>query len=368
MTILVVLAMVLVPVDFSYGQALVAPGQATVSVRTVEWLRDHGAGPLVNTVENWWYARNRPVGTAPDPTSLPSVAGPGAPVGARPAALPLTGAARLPGEAVWVPSAQRVGGSPPVYTAYFRPDPQSPSVVAGVAWMNQSLVQTRLIAGTTDPAPAGSATTVDNAGAQVPLGLRSALLATFNSGFKLKDSRGGFYTNGREVQPLRPDAASLAIDSSGRVDIGRWGRDLKLTARTAAVRQNLALVVDGGGPVRGLDTNTTYSWGSANNQLQYTWRSGLGLDATGNLVYLAADQLSLADLARAMTAAGVVRGMELDIHPQTVTFLSYRPGQATTAAVGTPLLPSMRAVTDRYLRPDQRDFLAVSARPAPTGP
>ncbi len=69
-----------------------------------------------------------------------------------------------------------------------------------------------------------------------------------------------------------------------------------------------------------------------------------------------------------MTAAGVVRGMELDIHPQTVTFLSYRPGQATTAAVGTPLLPSMRAVTDRYLRPDQRDFLAVSARPAPTGP
>lgn len=173
MTILVVLAMVLVPVDFSYGQALVAPGQATVSVRTVEWLRDHGAGPLVNTVENWCYARNRPVGTAPDPTSLPSVAGPGAPVGARPAALPLTGAARLPGEAVWVPSAQRVGGSPPVYTAYFRPDPQSPSVVAGVAWMNQSLVQTRLIAGTTDPAPAGSATTVDNAGAQVPLGLRS---------------------------------------------------------------------------------------------------------------------------------------------------------------------------------------------------
>lgn len=369
-TVLVVLALVLVPVEVSYGRALVAPGQATVSVRTVEWLRDHGAGPLVNVVENYWYARNRPTGAAPDPASLPSAAssGMGAVAGARPAALPLGGGARLPGEAMWLPSDQRVGGSPPLYTAYFRPLPRSPSVVVGVAWINQSLVRTRLIAGTADPAPAGSAPSVDNAGAQVPPALRSALLATFNSGFKLKDARGGYYTNGRELQPLRPGAASLAIDTSGRIDIGQWGRDLSLTAGTAAVRQNLALVVDGGAVVPGLDENATGAWGSARNQLQYTWRSGLGVDAAGNLVYVAADQLSLADLARAMTAAGVVRGMQLDIHPQMVAFLSYGPGQAATARAGTKLLPAMRAAPDRYLRPDQRDFLTVTARPAPVGP
>lgn len=368
--IMLVIALMLAPVEFSIGQALTAPGQATVSVRMVEWLRDHGAAPLVNTVENWWYAHNRPGGAAPAPGSLPTVPAatgglqPGTTLpGATPPALPLISASRLPGEAVWTPTARRVGAAVPLYTAYFRPDLQTPSVVAGVAWLNQSLVRTRLIAGTTDPAGPSRAATVDGSGAQVPAALRATLLATFNSGFKLKDARGGYYTRGRQVQTLRDGAASLAIDSTGRVDIGQWGRDLTLTPRTVAVRQNLDLIVDRAAPVPGLASNITGAWGSTNNQLQYTWRSGLGLDAAGNLIYVAADKISLADLAHAMAAAGVVRGMQLDIHPQMVTFLAYRPGQATTAGAGTRLLPAMVPPTTRYLRPDQRDFLAVTTSP-----
>ena len=37
----------------SYGRALATPGEASWSVRTVDWLRDHGFGGLINTVENW---------------------------------------------------------------------------------------------------------------------------------------------------------------------------------------------------------------------------------------------------------------------------------------------------------------------------
>lgn len=367
--ILLVIALLLAPVEFSLGQALTAPGQATVSVRLVEWLRDHGAGPVVDIVESWWYAHNRPTGTAPDPASLPRVAlsTMEATAGVHPGPLPATGSSRLPGEAVWVPSTQCVGVSPPLYTAFFRPQPDAPSVIAGVAWMNQSVLRARLVAGTTDPVAAGGEARADTDGAQVPGPLRASLLATFNSGFKLKHARGGYYAGGREVRPLRDGAASLAIDTAGHVRIGQWGRDLTLTPATTAVRQNLALIVDGGAAVPGLDTNSSGAWGTARNQLQYTWRSGLGLDAGGNLVYVAADQLSLTDLARALTAAGAVRGMELDIHPQTVSFLSYRPGQAA-AGTGTRLLPTMRTLSSRHLVPDQRDFLAVTARDTPGGP
>ena len=142
--------------------------------------------------------------------------------------------------------------------------------------------------------------------------------------------------------------------------------------RVAAVRQNLTLIVDHAHPVPGLAYNRSSAWGSAKNQLQYTWRSALGTDPAGNLVYVAGNQLNLADLARALTDAGAVRGMELDIHPNMVTFTSYRPtpgtGLAGSGLAGTKLLPAMSSSTRRYLSPDQRDFLAVTLHPTPAGP
>ena len=64
-----------------------------------------------------------------------------------------------------------------------------------------------------------------------------------------------------------------------------------------------------------------------------------------------------------MTAAGVQRGMELDIHPKTVTFNIIRPSRHGLDA--TKLLPAMVKPADRYLVPDHRDFLAVTLRTAP---
>jgi hypothetical protein len=125
------------------------------------------------------------------------------------------------------------------------------------------------------------------------------------------------------------------------------------------------LIDDAAAPVPGLDTNANGTWGSSHNQLQYTWRSGLGVDAAGDLVYVAADQITLADLARAMVGAGIVRGMQLDIHRQQVGLLTYGPGDAVRGA-GHRLLPAMSVPADRWLHTDQRDFLAVVRRPTTT--
>ena len=63
----------------SYVTALTAPGSADWQTTSVEWVRDHGGGPLVDTVENWWYAHNRPTGAAPAAGTLPTDDGPAGP-------------------------------------------------------------------------------------------------------------------------------------------------------------------------------------------------------------------------------------------------------------------------------------------------
>ncbi len=99
------------------------------------------------------------------------------------------------------------------------------------------------------------------------------------------------------------------------------------------------------------------------NQLQYTWRSGLGVDAHGNLVYVAGGGLNLQTLATALSQAGAVRGMELDIHHPVVTCNLYEPvpGHANSV-VARKLLPDMSKPATRYLQRDQRDFIAILAR------
>jgi hypothetical protein len=354
-----ILAVLMVYPSTSYVRALTYPGAATFAARTADWLRQIGAGPLVNAAENWWYTRHPPANSRPNAASLPAAQagrGPAIPVPWSPANLPVS-ANPVAGEGVWVPGARASNGAVADYTTFIRPDPQHASVVAGVALLDQTVVRTQLIAGTKEPGGSGWPE-----GAQVPAGIRSALLATFNSGWKFADQAGGFYADGRVAKPLRNGMASLVINSSGVASVAQWGRDATLTPDVVAVRQNLELVVDNAHPVPGLAGNPAGQWGSPSNQFQFTWRSGIGTDAAGHLIYVGGNQLTLTTLADAMVQAGIVRGMELDIHDGMVTFNTYRPD-----LVGVPptkLLPTMSSPADRYLIPDQRDFFAVTMRSA----
>jgi hypothetical protein len=350
-----ILALLMVAPTVSYVNALTYPGNATWQVRTVDWIRNNNGSAVVNAVENWYYTLHQPAAGPPDPATLPQV--PGGVTTAGPAPLPLLpGAKPLPGEGAWAPGRIGADGRPLLYRGYLRPDPKHLSVVVGVAWMRAGGTVGHLVAGTTEPGgrswPEGS---------QVPSADVPGLVATFNSGFKLRDISGGFYADGRTARPLVNGQASLVIDRQGNVSVGQWGRDFSMNPNVAAVRQNLALVVNGGEPVPGLNANTHGRWGNAKNQYQYTWRSGVGTDAAGNLIYVAGAGMNLTTLATSMVHAGIVRGMQLDIHPGMASFASWLPSTAATPAP-TKLLPAMSQPADRYLLPDQRDFIYLTVR------
>lgn len=274
----------------------------------------------------------------------------GGPARLRPASAPT-----LNGEARWNAGRGGASGRPVIYTSWFRPDRVHPTVVVGVASMDQVQLQAHLVAGTKEPGGSGWAWT-----SQVPADQRQRLVAAFNSGFKFRDTTGGFYAQGRTMKPLVNGQASVVISTDGRIAIGQWGRDVGMSPNVAAVRQNLRLIIDHGRPVPGLAQNANGQWGSRNSQHEYVWRSALALDAHGRLVYVAGNKLTLVTLADALAQAGAVRGMQLDIHPDMVTFNLFRP--AADGIVSTKLLPTMKRPATRYLQPDQRDFFAVTLR------
>ena len=88
------------------------------------------------------------------------------------------------------------------------------------------------------------------------------------------------------------------------------------------------------------------------------WRSGIGVTATGDLVYAGGDALSVGSLADILHRAGAVTAMQLDINKAWVSFMSYSHSGSNV----TPhKLGSFQRPADRYLSPTSRDFVAVYA-------
>ncbi len=371
MTILLVVLVLLTPLWASLGSAATNPALGpTVGSRLTEWVRNHGGGGVVTWAENTWYTWNAPPkGGKPAPGAIPKSAGTSTtvPVATGPAHLPppaaITPFVAVPtaGEGQWHPIGRTVDGIPTMYAAYLRPNSVNTSLVTGVAWMDTKLLSTKLYAGSAIP---GTGQTF-SAMAPITGAALNTLDAAFNSGFRTGDSQGGFYLDGIAAVALQPGRASLVIDTAGNVNIGSWGSEVTMTPATAAVRQNLDLLVDNGQLVAGLNASDNIKWGATLGGRIQVWRSGVGVTANGALVFVGGSGLSIVDLANLLQRAGSVRAMELDINTAWVNFshwdLNY--GAPATSTNGTKLTYDQQTDPSRYFYPLSRDFFTMSVRP-----
>jgi hypothetical protein len=245
----------------------------------------------------------------------------------------------------WSPIGLIVNGTPTLTATFLQGRPGGP--LTGVARINAAVAHPVLYAGAVEPGgswPNQRAVTA----AELP-----GLVAAFNSGFHTYASSGGWFDHGRSAVPLRAGAASLVIRADGSATVGLLGRDVSLTPDVVSVRQNLGLLVDGGADLSGAG-----SWGATLGRVRYTWRSGLGVDAAGNLIYAAGPGLDALSLAQVLIQAGAVRAMELDINPAFVGFAYY----AAQGSAGTDLVPGMAYSPTHWLSGSSRDFIAVFTR------
>ncbi len=351
----------LVPALVSYARALAAPSNSTLGIKSVEWMRDHGARGLVTKIESVYYSLTAPSKGGPALRALPGQPGVASATGApvrhavhhyRPRPIgPLIHPA-LRGEGAWRATFSTGGTRPPVLVTSFRNDPAYPHSVAGVAWIDHTRTSTYLYPGRLEPA-----VTLPRGPMEVPLHLRPRLVATFNSGFKLSDAGGGFAVGGQAYVPLKPGLATIVRYRNGRLDVRAWKGGANVPPDVVYARQNLPLIVDHARPNPNLSDGP--EWGATLGNLERVWRSAVGIDRHHNLIYGAGNEQSIGSMAAAMIHAGAVRAMELDINTYWTSLITYRrPGAVDPAN----LLSTMDRSPLRYLTPDDRDFFGVYLR------
>jgi hypothetical protein len=231
------------------------------------------------------------------------------------------------------------------------------SYAEGIVSMDQRLLAFQLHPGAEDPGP-GSWRVPPT----IPPGSRSGLLATFNGGFKIASAGGGFYLNGAHRGSLQRGAASMVYYRDGRIAIGAWGSDVHMTPAVKGVRQNLRLIVDHGHVPASVDVSVQSSWGATLGGGAYVWRSGVGITADGRVIFVYGPALNVRELAGLLQRAGCVRAMQLDINPDWMSFMYYRPGRHLAEPRPANLLPDQVQSPDRFYAISSRDFTAVFAR------
>lgn len=350
---------------------LTAPGTDPLAARVAEWARDHDMSMIVTWLENETYtppatggkldagqlaqlkARSEALGgSTADARSKLKL-----PPADRPADIAPFAADPVPGEGVFSPAVVGPLGNPIVETAALRPDADHTSNLAYVAWLDQRALRFTLHPGYQQPGGAW------NESDYLAPDVLPRLVATWNGGFKVDpdDAMGGYYQDGREAVPLVDGKAAEVFYRDGSLKIGEWGRDLSMTRNVAAVRENLNLLVDHGDVTVGPLDGSGADWGYTIKGWYYIARSGVGMTAKGDIVYVGGSELSVYTLAKLLKAAGAVYGMELDINPDWTSFMTYD-------GLRNPRHPVARKLwdfdqpADRYFSPSDRDFVTVHAR------
>jgi hypothetical protein len=274
---------------------------------------------------------------------------------APPPITPVAAGTALPGEGRWQ-TVVTVRGHPAVRVASLRPDAQHTAYVATAMWLDPTFVTGRLHPGYHDPGGHWHAPT------SLTPALGRVVVAAFNSGFRLNgDSHGGYYSEGRTVLPLVRGAASLVLGHNGVATVGSWDHEVRMTSGVASVRQNLVLLVDHGVVNPTCASGGQAEWGNTIGQAAYIDRSGFGVTTTGAEVYVAGPALSVCTLGRLLRAAGVVRGMELDINPDWVSGV-YFHDSPNGSPHGFRLYPTQKVDPRHYLSPSSRDWYGWYAR------
>lgn len=348
---------------FSLGGALTAPGTDSTAAKLAEWARVHHLGWVVNTLEQAQYAMNKPKTGGTVAGGVPRLgpatgSGPASSTAHRrtdaaPAPITPLAPSHLAREGQWQ-NLFTVHGAVAARVALLRPDTSHTSYLVNVIWMDPNLVSFKLFQGYKVP---GNPMVAPD---QLTGADRAGVLATFNSGFQMFDANGGYWQNGKAVAPLRAGAASMVLGKDGHLAVQAWPGGTPGPG-VAAVRQNLRLLIQGGHISPLVASANTNVWGKTVGNMNFVWRTGIGVRKDGSVVFVVGPAMDVQTLANVLAHAGAVNAMELDINPEWTNYLTYTHpggGKVVPHRLGVDSMPSLV----RYLQPSTRDFVGVFGR------
>jgi Phosphodiester glycosidase len=347
----------------SYASYMLKPTSETFSERSAEWVRDDApfGNFIIDTAEH--YTAGAPRKGGPGLTRLPSVGlSPARPLVKHakrltytPPAIKPVFAPSLAGEGVWHRTGPSVDGGAPVLVTTYRPSTEYPSIVAYVLWIDHTRTDLAYYPGRYEPPNA-----VDRGPMMVPVDQRHRLLATFNGAFTHVDTNNGSAVNGHTNEPLIDGNATLVGYRDGAVNIVKWTGGPNAPGKVAWARQSLTPILWDRKVNPELDTDpNSIQWGYTLGGVTFTPRTAVGVDAHGNAMFVVASEATVISLAQILQHIGAVRGMEFDINPEWHTMITYLHKHG----LGPRMVePQSQQSSDRYLTPDDRDFMAVFSK------
>ncbi len=237
---------------------------------------------------------------------------------------------------------------------FLRPDPIRDYAIVSILKMDMRKLSIGIEAGTYYP---GGTRGVFGPGF-VPKVIQQSnlLVAVFNGGFMEKDGHYGMAIGNKTYVPLRKGLATFLVHSDGKAQIIDYQGQL-FDSSVIGIRQNGTFLIKNG-TITSFVENGIDTWGRTTTNSMYTWRSGIGITAEGNIVYAVGNSLVPQTLAKALQEAGAVDAMQLDINPYWVRFILYNPlGNGTYSYYS--LLKDMYNGGYAYLHGYNKDFFYV---------
>jgi len=361
--VLAALLAVLLYFGISYASYMLMPTSETFAERSAEWVRNDVpfGNWIIDTAEH--YTASAPRKGGPGLKRLKSVGlGAAAPLAKHtvkpsysPPPIKPVFSTPLPGEGVWHRAGPLVNGRPPVLVTTYRPSTVYPSIVAYVMWIDHTRTDLAYYPGRYEPPSA-----IDRGPMMVPVDQRYRLLATFNGAFTHVDTNNGSAVNGHTNEPLIDGNATLVGYRNGKVNIVKWSGSTTAPRNVAWARQSLTPILWNRklNPELNVDPNSI-QWGYTLGGVTFTPRTAVGVDAHGNVMFVVASEATVISLAQILQHIGAVRGMEFDINPEWHTLITYSHHHGLGP---TMVEPQDQQSPNRYLTPDDRDFMAVFSK------
>jgi hypothetical protein len=234
---------------------------------------------------------------------------------------------------------------------FIRPDSNRSYAITTIVQMDMSQMNIGAVAGTKQP---GGPVGMYGPGV-VPKEIIDSgkLVAAFDGGFQYRDGEYGMIVGNTTYLPLKNDLATAVGYTDGSIKIIHYNGQ-SLGNNVAFVRQNCPMLVENG-QLAVLNVKNKKLWGRTPSAAIYTWRSGIGINKQGNLLFAVGNNLTPETLAAALKDAGAVDAMQLDINPVWVRFNIFTPtGPGKYSS--TTLTKGLTSGAAAYLSGYSKDF------------
>ena len=272
-----------------------------------------------------------------------------------------------PGDGEWlgIVDARHPSELPRMWKTLLHPDKARSWAEVFVVAIDLKQIELHPVLGTQEPQPDSDEARRYLRDGKIPVARQVDLLAAFNGGFMSEHGGYGMKLDGVTIARPKPRACAIALYGDGSLHIGSWAALSSDESSMVWFRQTPECMWENDKLHAGLEAGAGLKkWGSTVDGETVIRRSGIGLNAARDVLYVAITNHTTARvLAEGLHHAGATDVAQLDVNWSYPKFVTFEPIGHTTVLRPVPLAPGFEYSDDEYLRKkEKRDFFYITRK------